>query len=116
MFHTIFTSYSLTLYIKSYHREDSKRETEVTMKIIMEISQCTHLFPAAPIPDEWRAGIKGESKGKGTLPSLVDPLRLNKNNIAKYINIAKYHFRKQTVNQTTNESLEFSNMPFHMQC
>lgn len=59
---TYHKGYSLTLYFKSYGREDSKKETEVVMKIIMAISQVTNLFPVAAIPSEYRVGIKRETE------------------------------------------------------
>lgn len=66
---TYHKGYSLTLYFKSYGREDSKKETEVVMKIIMAISQVTNLFPVAAIPSEYRVGIKRETEEKGALLS-----------------------------------------------
>lgn len=54
----------MTLYIKSYSREDSEKDTEVMVKIIMAISLFANLFPVAPMPGKCRVGMKRDS-GKG---------------------------------------------------
>lgn len=71
------------------------------MKIIMKISLFTHLFPAAPVSLVNVEQELRESKGKDTLLSLVASLNLGKNT-AEYINIAKCHSRKYTVNQDSD--------------